>query len=424
MNLKLITNLKFADKLHGIDGVTESGKEMLKNYKGYLYSNNVTYGLVNNFIKEANQYSFDSGVMSVLESVLKYVSENKISWKLASACEAIAASNNSYNYIAKLGINQVEKLLEMNESDVIQYIKAGALKNIQYIPEFRSICKEVYKNNVVTETYTPNYSLTTPISYIIDEEKSSIFSIGGKTYRMNEGHIEEYTCEDQTFNHINSILPNFVIENGTLKYTWNVGMGQAPYKFEVSESHVNFSKGEHIHESFDDVNKMREYADTFSRTLFLNEKFGFLNIMSNIATIYEHMSDICEIDNAKVLITTDGTKAAIIEGKDNLNVTIFQSPRYGVSSTEYKFVAEALNDLKKVSGIDLKESYKDRIDEDAKLQDPEGYQTIQEQLEATKNSQIEIRRKKIEQLAEQFKNDPVRIALLNATARELALLES
>ena len=48
---------------------------------------------------------------------------------------------------------------------------------------------------------------------------------------------------------------------------------------------------------------------------------------------------------------------------------------------------------------------------------------IKEQLEANKEAQYDIRKKKIAMLAEKFKNDPVRIALLNKVAKDLAILE-
>ena len=89
MTINLINDLNFAQKLNACEAVTESGKECLKNYRGYCFNNYVTCGLVNNFIKEAQNYSYDSGMMSILESVKSYILENNISWKLASACEAI-----------------------------------------------------------------------------------------------------------------------------------------------------------------------------------------------------------------------------------------------------------------------------------------------------------------------------------------------
>ena len=48
---------------------------------------------------------------------------------------------------------------------------------------------------------------------------------------------------------------------------------------------------------------------------------------------------------------------------------------------------------------------------------------IKEQLEANKEAQYAIRKKKIAMLAEQHKNDPVRLALLNKVAKDLRILE-
>ena len=70
------------------------------------------------------------------------------------------------------------------------------------------------------------------------------------------------------------------------------------------------------------------------------------------------------------------------------------------------------------------EEVKFRITEDCKKKDPEEAKAIKEELAASKAAAIDIRKKKIAMLAEQYKNDPARITLLNTLARELALLEA
>ena len=57
------------------------------------------------------------------------------------------------------------------------------------------------------------------------------------------------------------------------------------------------------------------------------------------------------------------------------------------------------------------------------METPEA-KAIREQLEANKEAQFDIRKKKIAMLAEQYKNDPVKIALLNKVAKDLAILEN
>ena len=190
MSIKLLKDLNFAEKINSTEAITEAGKEILNNYRAYVYTNPASCGIVNGFVLEASKLSFDTGLMSILESVNKFINENNISWKLASACESISNNNSTYNYINKLGVQQVEKILEMDEANVISYIKAGALKNIQYIPEFRQVCKEVYKTNI-TEAYTTQYTVTSPISYVITEGEDVTFMINKTAYKISEGKVNQ-----------------------------------------------------------------------------------------------------------------------------------------------------------------------------------------------------------------------------------------
>ena len=434
MSEKLLTNLNFAELISKNDAITEAGKEMLNGYRGYCYANPVSCSLVNGFIAEASKYGFDTGLTNILESVNSFIKENNISWKLASACESINANNSTYNYINKIGVQQVSKLLEMNEAEVISYIKAGSLKNIQYIPEFRAICKEVYKTQV-TEAQAVNYSVVNPISYVINEEKEDgtknvYFKALGTTFMMNESGVTIVTApvQNETFNHINSLLENMGRDGDSIYYEFKGGRGV--YRFEISESvneETNESKAEltfkatNINEKFEDHVAFRQYCDNLSKVLPVAEKLQLMKVSTAIADVFENMESINLIDNCKLLKSSNAT-CAIIECKDKVNLTVFNSINAGSSSVNYDYMVEALNNVVKVGGVDLKSMYEDRINEDMKKLDPEAQQ-IKEQLEANKEAQYSIRKKKIAMLAEQYKNDPVRIALLNKVAKDLAILE-
>ena len=93
-----------------------------------------------------------------------------------------------------------------------------------------------------------------------------------------------------------------------------------------------------------------------------------------------------------------------------------------MSSTNYDYVIEALNNVIKITGVDLKHLFEARIDEDCKKANNEEKE-IREQLEASKEEQINIRKKKIAMLAEQYKNDPLKILLLGKVAKDLAIIE-
>lgn len=421
MSVKLLKDLNFAEKINATDAITEAGKEMLSNYRAYIYANPATCGLVNGFVAEASKYSFDTGLANILESVNSFINENNISWKLASACESINNNNSTYNYIAKLGVAQVQKLLEMNESDVVSYIKAGSLKNIQYIPEFRQICKEVYKTHI-TEAQAPNYTVINPVSYVyVSESKDQYFNVLGRTFKISGNKVNETVCEDATFNKINKILESFTKDGDDIYVELRGAHGDVS-RFSINESELTFTNGK-INEQFEDAVSFREYCNNISKMMNVNEKLQFMNVSSAVADVFENSSNIILLNNVKLLSAANGTVCAIVEAKDNVNLTVFRSINSGTSSHNYDYVVEALNSVIKLTGIDLRNLFEDRINEDAKKLDPEA-QEIKEQLEANKDAQIAIRKKKIAMLAESVKNDPAKIMILNKIAKDLKMLEN
>lgn len=421
-SVKLLKDLNFTESINNTQAVTEAGKDMLNRYRAYTYSNPVSCTLVNGFIRESSNFSFDTGLTSILESVMKFIGENKISWKLATACESISNNNSNYGYIAKVGVSQVEKLLEMKENDVVSYIKAGALKGIQFIPEFRNICKEVYKTTIV-ETQTPAYSVANPVSFILVEGQKQYFQVNGKTFSFENDSVNEDNCTDKTFVEINQLLENFKAVNDTLELNYKSQLNDN-CKFVLSEGKVEIVKNNEVLESFDDVTKFNEHINMLSRIMPVNEKLNFTKAASLVSKVFENYSNVCVLDCTKFMTSANGTVLCITEAKNNINVTVFRDYNNGTSSQNYEYVVEALKDVTKRTGIDLKGEYQERITEDCKKQDPEDAKIINEALIATKEAKIDLRKKKIAQLAESYKNDPAKITLLNTIARELALLEA
>lgn len=428
MNIKLLKDLDFVSKITGCDAVTEAGKELINNYKGYLFTNPSSCGVVNGFIKEAQKYSFDTGLNSILESVLSFINENKISWQLASACESIENNKSTYNYIARTGVELVGKLLEMDESQVVSYIKSGALKGVQYIPEFRSICKQVF-NTSINEANTPTYEVSNPISFVYENEDGDKYiSILRRTYKVNKdnSHVCEAVCDDIKFKTINALLESFTNNDGVLSYEWKSGFDTCKVTIQESEDgyKMNLVKGQKINETFDNAVKFNEYCDSISRVMMMNEKLGFMKVTNAISQVFENMDHVFIMDCAKVLRTSTGTICTIIESNDNVAMAVNYSVHNGTYSKEFDYVIEALKEVTKVSGIDLKYLYEERINEDVKKQNPEEYQKIQEELLETKKAEMDARKKKIAMLAEANKNNPAIIAVLNKAARDLSILEA
>jgi len=424
MSVNLLKNLDFATKLNSTEAITEAGKDLLKTYRAYIYTNAPTCGIVNGFVLEASKCSFDTGLNNILESVKEYINENNISWKLASACESIESNDSKYNYINKIGVEQVHKLLEMNEADVVSYIKAGVLKNIQYIPEFRAVCKEVYRTQV-NEMQAPNYTVNNPVSYVyLNENKDQYFTVLGRVFKISENKVSESTCDDVKFARINKLLEGFQYDGKDL-FVEATGAHADKLKFAINEEGLTFTRtglGQAINEKFDNHISFQEYCNTLSKIMNMNEKLSFMNLTSTISEVFEAFDNIVSLDNVKVLTTNNNTVCAIIEAKDNVDLYVYRNVKQGSGNYTYDYMVEALNEVVKLTGVDLKAMFEDRINEDCKKLDPQA-QEIKEQLEANKEAQYAIRKKKIAMLAEQFKNDPIRLSLLSKVARDLAILE-
>ena len=99
MSVNLLKDLDFASKINSTEAISEAGKELLGNYRAYIYSNPASCTIVNSFVNEASKYGFDTGLVNIVESVVDFIKKNNISWKLATACESIAANNNSYSLV-------------------------------------------------------------------------------------------------------------------------------------------------------------------------------------------------------------------------------------------------------------------------------------------------------------------------------------
>ena len=159
----------------------------------------------------------------------------------------------------------------------------------------------------------------------------------------------------------------------------------------------------------------RKSADRYPRAI-VNGRQSF-TIAGAISEVLESCEDIASVDIARGFNCTNGTKAFIIEAKDNVI-----SVANGVER-DAAFMVEALENVKENCGIDANVIYEQRINEDMKNGNPEQYAAINEELQKTKDAQAEIRYRKIEQLAESLKNDPAAIAVLNSITKELRMLE-
>ena len=195
-------------------------------------------------------------------------------------------------------------------------------------------------------------------------------------------------------------------------------------KYVISEDCITFTRGNNINESFDKTENFLQYSDNLSKTMPAYERVNFMNIANAIAQVYENMDNIVVLDCVNLINTTNGTSCAIIECEDEAAVDVYRSYQHGNGFTNYNTISEACKEVQRIANVNVSGLFTERINEEAKNADPEGYKEIKEQLSEAKANKINERRQRIAFLAEKYKNDPTRIALLNHTAKELSLLDA
>ena len=85
MNIKILAELDFQTILGESMAQTQTGAELLSKYNSYLLVNEASCALINSFVKEAAQHTYDNGVNEALTQVADYISANfyhLAKWKL------------------------------------------------------------------------------------------------------------------------------------------------------------------------------------------------------------------------------------------------------------------------------------------------------------------------------------------------------
>ena len=415
MNNKIIAEMDFGTIIGESMSQTQTGSELLNKYKSHLMSNESTCTLVNNFIREASLCRYDNGVNAVLESVADYIQNNKTVWALASACESIMANNSSYNYLNRNAVKQVEKLLEMEEEDVVKYIKAGALKNVMYCESFRNIAKQVFKEQPMIEA-AADYTVAHPVSMTEYMGDGVCFEVCGTLYKLDDDkNIMEADWKDvsNTFRVISQLLESDICEVDNTTLTFKVGNAE----YSICEENKITRKGkdnelELTVEQLRDNNKLMINA---TNPRFKNQMAATLEA---IALTCENYSHIVNMDNVSIY-STNRDKFVVIEAGNNLYSTLLQS-NHNQRWTINENVVDALSFIKSKTNVSLSDKYKDMVEAHIEQSSIEEQAQIEADLKA---QEIQSYKDRIASLTEKFKNDPIKLAVLSKLAQELNDIE-
>lgn len=409
---KILVNLDFASLISEAYAQTQTGAEVINKYKAHVMSNESSCALVNNFIREASQCRYDNGVNETLGVVADYINANKTSWALASAVESINANNKSYNYINRNAAKQVSTLLEMEEEDVVKYIKAGALKNVMFCEAFRTIAKQVFKETPMVEA-TAEYTKVTPVSMVENVGDGVCFQVAGQLYKMDDDkNVQEALWNEvsNTFKTVSQLLESNMttVDNHSIVVNSQVGT------YTISEAGKVVREGKEGKKEMT-INQLREHNRLVIMSTNPRQKNNVAQVLEAIALACENYDSIVNMDNVAIYLTKND-KFVVIESNNKLYATSLMSNRTAKWTINENAI-DAISFIKSKTNVSLSDQYQAVIENAVAVADEEEKGRIEEELKATEQQSYKER---IETLTEKFKNDPVKLAVLSKLAQELS----
>lgn len=424
-----LADLDFAYVLNEAYADTNTGTALLNKYRSYLLHNESSCTLVNNFMNEAKNCLYDSGIVKVVNEVAAEINENKVSWQLATACEAINANKSSYNYLNRNAASSVEKLLEMEEDDVVKYIKAGALKHVMFCESIRNIVNTVFTDRQVV--ITEEYKATKPISYTEINECKQYFEVLGNIYSISadEGIQEAKASEvSSEFLEISRLLESSActFDANTERMTINTPLAQYEIFVEGDCKKCKRTSNKSIEQNKEDENvklesitfeneyELREHNRLVVGGLSYARRRNIEEQLETIAKAYENFENFALMDNVQI-IEAKNDKFVIIENGDKAfaySIASNHNTGWKVNTT----IVEALDFIKRNTNVNVAKDYKANIDEQIAKTEEKRAESIKESIKRDENS---ARRKKIEMLTEKYKDDPATLAVLSKIAQSL-----
>lgn len=395
---------------------TNTGKELMRKYQAAVMSKPVDCALINNFIKEARQCTYDSGVCSVLEAADLLISQHKYSWLLESACEQIEKSSGTYSYLNRSAAELVRPLLEMEEADVVSYIKAGALKDVMYCESFRRIAKSVYNSVPLVES-TREYTAVHPVSVVEKKDDTVYFHAEKRNYKITEGKVEKADQRELSADYkaMCAVLDSNYTTVSENVLTFN--LDGFSIQIEEEGKAKKLTEGKVCEYT---VEQLRDHNSLYVSQYGPVKRASMEQVLECVAKVCENYNNVAIMDNVTVF-TTKNHKFIVVESTDgSAYAELLESSRPSAGWSTSGNIFETVNFVKTKTNTDISEHYADSIKKVVAAAEEKDAKKIQESL---RQSEIQLRKEKIEELTQKFKNDPVKLAVLSKVAEDLNNLE-
>ena len=403
---KLLSGLAFDKILSESKSITANGKDFLNTYRSWLMNNYCTAGIVNRFVNESRQYMFDDGIISAASRVGAYLTEHRYSWQLLSVCEAVSAAQPTvFNTVEKNAVRHIQNLLELNENELIDAVKTGAMKDVMMCENLGRIAKDIYKTCVFEDTakYGADCKSFPAVSFAIKNDNTYIVNI------MNENYM--YDGEDYIA--YNGPVPaSYNIVNNFLKTADICEHSVETPDYTITKGHI-FSKKTGVNLT---VAEFNEHTDLLTKAMFEAKARTTRDFLGMISYIAENFDSIMMLDGIRLFENKYG-RVAVIENTNCDNIVLCSDKR---RSKPCRTISEAAEYAGRLIKSDITADYAESINEEVsrgKAADNK------EEITESHTRELNERRQRIADLCEQFKDDPAKLALLNAAAQELALIK-
>ena len=122
MNIKILADIDFQSIIGESMAQTQTGAEIINKYKSYLMVNEASCALINSFVKEASQHTYDNGVAEALATVADYINAN----------DFVVFLENTRKFD-----RDIDVMLECKEKDLALFKLAKEIKELK--PEYQWI---------------------------------------------------------------------------------------------------------------------------------------------------------------------------------------------------------------------------------------------------------------------------------------------
>lgn len=433
--MNILKNSNFSEVLLSSTALTQTGTEVLEKYKAYVLNNPINFSIINQFLNEAANHTYDTELQKSIELISAYIQDHSTSWTLASVCENILNNGASkYDILNRSAARKAMEILERcegEEEDLVRSIKTGALKEVMYCEGIRNIVKQVL-NNQVTQIVEKEkgYERVFPVSYTeayTNPETGNSgmhFEVLGELYLVENDSAPkkgDWRNVSDTFKTVTKLFESNIVslvgdnyDNIKVYYNescyFNISETGELTKCSNEDNSIIQDFGTNV-DAFRDHNRLVLMA-----TPTIKQK-NTADLLESIALVIENYDNVAILNNAAIIeLDNNQGNFLVIESGDYLYAKSLNLPlnqKFELNSN----ALEVISFIKENIRVDLNKHYK-RLVENNIEQLSQTEKLIKEEKE--NKNELDNIKVRIEQLTNQFKNDPAKLAILTKLASEIS----